>query len=90
MRGVPLSLRIIYKSRGFDVAGLARCLNFGFARGIAQQRVAELLGLQELFADRRLLEAAHDAWVWSGPSFTAWAAYRFLLDQDDSKDPLLL
>ena len=37
---------------------------------LADQQVAELLSLHELLADRRLLEAAHDAWVWGNPRFT--------------------
>ena len=53
------------------------------------QRVVELLNLQELLANRRP-EAAHDTWVWSGPSFTSQAAYRLLQDQKDSEDLLLL
>ena len=54
------------------------------------QRVNELLSLQELLANRRLSGAAQDAWVWSGPSFTAQASYRVLQDQENSEDPLIL
>ena len=59
-------------------------------KALPDQRVAELLSLQELLADRRLSEAAHDAWVWRGPSFTARVAYRLLRDQEDLEDPLFL
>ena len=47
---------------------------------LPDQQVAELIRLQELLVDCRLSEAAHDAWVWSGPSFTTRAAYRLLRD----------
>ena len=57
---------------------------------VPDQRVAELISLQELLADCCLSEAAHDAWVWSGPSFTTRAAYRLFQDQEDSEDPLIL
>ena len=59
-------------------------------QALANQRVAELLSLQELLADQRLSEAAQDAWVWSGPSFTTQAAYRLFRDQEKSKDPLIV
>ena len=52
--------------------------------------MAELTSLQELLADRRLPEAAQDAWVWSGPSSTTQAAYRLLRDHENSEDPLIL
>ena len=39
-------------------------------QALSDQRVAELISLQELLADRRLSEVVQDAWVWSGPSFT--------------------
>ena len=57
---------------------------------LRDQRVAELINLQELLADRRLSEAAQDAWVWIGPIFTNRAAYRLLRDQEYSEDPLIL
>ena len=47
-------------------------------QALSDQRVAELISLQELLADRRLSEAAQDAWVWSGPSFTTRATYILL------------
>ena len=59
-------------------------------KALADQRVAELLSLQELFANRCSSKAARDAWVWSGPRFTARAAYRLLRDQEDLEDPPLL
>ena len=57
---------------------------------LTDQRVAEIISLQELLADRGPSEAAPDAWVWTGPHFSARAAYRLLRDQEDSDDPLLL
>ena len=42
---------------------------------LSDQRVAELLRLQELLADQSLSEANKDAWVLSGPSFTVQAIY---------------
>ena len=57
---------------------------------LTDQRVAEILSLQELLAGRCLSEAAHDAWVWSGPCFSTWAADRLLRDQEDSEDLLFL
>ena len=57
---------------------------------LPDQRVAELISLQALLAGCRLSEAAHDAWVWSDPSFTTWAAYRLFRDQQDSEDPFIL
>ena len=57
---------------------------------LSDQRVAELLRLQELLADQSLSEATQDVWVWSGPSFTVRAVYRLLRDQGASKDPLFL
>ena len=57
---------------------------------LSDQRVAELLRLQELLADQSLSEATQDVWVWSGPSFTVRAVYRLLRDQGASEDPLFL
>ena len=57
---------------------------------LPDQQVVELISLQELLADRRLSKATHDAWVWSGPSFTTRAAYRLLRDLEDSEDPFIL
>ena len=59
-------------------------------QALSDQRVAELISLQELLDDRRLSEAAQDAWVWSGPSFTTRAEYRLLRDKENSEDPLIL
>ena len=53
---------------------------------LSDQRAAEILSLQELLANRRPSEVAHDARVWSGPRFTARVAYRLCQDQED---PLL-
>ena len=57
---------------------------------LTDQWVAEFLRLQELLGDRRPAEAAQDAWAWSGPRFSARAAYRLLRDQEESEDPLIL
>ena len=57
---------------------------------LSDQRVAELLRLQELLANQCLSETTQDAWVWSGPTFTVQAAYRLLREQGESEDPLLL
>ena len=57
---------------------------------LPDQRVDELLRLQELLADQRWSEGAHDAWEWSSPSFTVRAAYRLLQNQGESEDPVLL
>ena len=59
-------------------------------QALPNQWVVELINLQELLADRRLSEAAQDAWVWSGPIFTTRAAYRLLRDQEYLEDPLIL
>ena len=65
-------------------------LGMTLPQALPDQRVAELLSLQELLANQRLSEAAQDTWVRSGPSFTTRAAYRLLRDQENSKDLLIL
>ena len=57
---------------------------------LTDQRVAELLRLQELLGDRRLVEAVPDMWVWSSSRFSARAAYRLLRDEEVPEDPLIL
>ena len=57
---------------------------------LPDQRVAELISLQELLTDRCISKAVQDAWIWNGPSFTTWAAYRRLQDQENPEDPLIL
>ena len=57
---------------------------------LPDQRVAELISLQELLTDRCLSEAMQDAWIWSGPSFTTRAAYKRLRDHENPEDPLIL
>ena len=53
---------------------------------LSDQRVTELLRLQELLADQSLSEATQDAWVWNGPNFTVRAVYRLLRDQGAPED----
>ena len=57
---------------------------------LSDQRVTELLRLQELLADQSLSEATQDAWVWNGPNFTVRAVYRLLRDQGAPEDRRLL
>ena len=57
---------------------------------LTDQRVAELLRLQELLGDRRLVEVVLYMWVWNSSRFSARAAYRLLRDQDVPEDPLIL
>ena len=57
---------------------------------LTDQRVAELLRLQELLGDRRQVEAAPEMWVWRSSWFSARAAYRLLRDQEVPEDPLIL
>ena len=59
-------------------------------KALSDQRVAELLRLQELLADQRLSKATQDAWVWNGPSFIVRAVYRLLRDQGAPEDPRFL
>ena len=44
-------------------------------KAIEGEKIEVDISLNELVVDRRLSEATHDAWVWSGTSFTAWGAY---------------
>ena len=84
---VPSSRCIVHRFGGFSAVGLVWRL---YVATLPNLRVAEILSLQELFANRCVSEAAHDMWVWSGPCFTTRAAYQPLLDQKDLEDPLFL
>ena len=57
---------------------------------LRDQRAAELNRLQDLLTDCCISDDVHDAWIWNGPSFTTRAAYRWLRDQENPEDPLIL
>ena len=68
-RGVPSSLGVLMR-RDWHDAGVRTS-----PATLTDQRVAEILSLQELLTDWRSSEAAHDGWVWNGPRFTARVLY---------------